>query len=130
MTALIEWHDGEVGALTDYALRDPRVELTPEDVGLVLRAQGPAFDAILLDVDNGPDALSHKGNAWLYGLEGLRATRARLTEGGQLVVWSSGESPSFEKRLSQAGFAARVARVHARGEIKKGGRHWLYLGTR
>lgn len=130
MAALLGWHEGEVGELTEYPLRDPRVLLAPKDVSLVLRESGPAFDAILLDVDNSPDALSHKGNAWLYGLAGLQTIHSRLTEGGLLVVWSSGESPAFGRRLTQAGFVARVERVYARGEIKKGGRHWLYVGAR
>jgi spermidine synthase len=130
MTALLDWHEGEVGALTAYALRDPRVVLALEDVSLVLQRSGPAFDSILLDVDNSPDALSHKGNAWLYGLAGLQTIHSRLTEGGLLVVWSSAESPAFGRRLTQAGFTSRVVRVHARGEIKKGGRHWLYIGVR
>jgi spermidine synthase len=129
MKPLIEWHEGEVGALTEYALRDPRVSVLPADVCDTLRAPGEPFDSILLDVDNGPVAMSQSANAWLYQLNGLRTILSRLTAGGRLVVWSAGQSPSFANLMKRAGFAVEESKVHARGEIKKGSIHWLYVGT-
>jgi spermidine synthase len=130
MKPLIKWHDGEVGALTEYALRDPRVQVSTDDVCDTLRSSGLPFDSILLDVDNGPVALSQSANSWLYSLEGLRVIRGRLNTGGRLVVWSAGQSPDFGRLMKRAGFVVEEVKVYARGEIKKGSVHWLYVGVK
>jgi hypothetical protein len=77
------------------------------DVGHILRASRAAFDAILLDVDNGPDAFTATGNAWLYNDEGLAAARGALRPGGMLAVWSAWEDRRFEQRLRYAGFTVK-----------------------
>jgi spermidine synthase len=98
------------------------------DVADVIRREVGGFDAILMDVDNGPEALVRRENNWLYGLEGLRATRAALRPRGVLAVWSAGEDRGFSIRLRRAGFAVRehVVRPHRAG---KGPRHHIWIGT-
>ncbi|MGB5491867.1 MAG: hypothetical protein WBM76_13655, partial [Woeseiaceae bacterium] len=86
------------------------------------------FDAILMDVDNGPEALVRRENDWLYSSAGLRASRAALRSRGVLAVWSSSQDRAFSKRLRQAGFDVRehVVRPHRAG---KGPRHHIWIGT-
>ncbi len=97
------------------------------DVAIVLRSSVNAFDAILLDVDNGPAAFATSGNAGLYDNAGLAAARAALRDGGVLAVWSAREDRKFAQRLRYAGFRVEVERVRAR--LKKGGpRHTIFLG--
>ena len=103
-----------------------RVE--PGDVAATLRSSARAFDAILLDVDNGPAAFATSGNAALYNDAGLAAARAALKNGGVLAVWSAREDRKFEQRLRYAGFRVEVERVRAR--LKKGGpRHTIFIGS-
>ena len=84
------------------------------------------YDAILLDVDNGPDAFTESGNAALYGDAGLATARRALRPGGILAVWSAWEDRRFEQRLRYAGFSVRVERVRAR--LKQGGpRHTIFV---
>ena len=109
-------------------LKDRRVRVEPGDVAVTLRSSADAFDAILLDVDNGPAAFATSGNAALYNDAGLAAARAALKDGGVLAVWSAREDRKFEQRLRYAGFRVEVERVRAR--LKKGGpRHTIFLGT-
>ncbi len=129
MQPLVDWHRGPLGQLTDFAINDPRAHLAIGDVTALLQNSTERWDAILLDVDNGPDALTHSDNAWLYGAAGLRHMRTLLQPGGQLVVWSAHESPPFVERLKQAGFSANALRVRARGTVAKGGFHWLLVGA-
>ena len=97
------------------------------DVADLLRASRRRFDAVLLDVDNGPDAFTTSGNTWLYGDKGLAAIRAALAGTGTLAVWSAREDRRFEQRLRYAGFAVEVVRVRAR--LNKGGpRHVIFVG--
>ena len=97
------------------------------DVGAMLRARRNAFDAVLLDVDNGPSAFTASNNADLYSDRGLAAARAALKPGGVFAVWSSREDRRFEQRLRYAGFDVTVERV--RGRLKKGGpRHTIFVG--
>ena len=125
--AVIEWNRGPLGPLAEHPLRDPRVRIAIGDVGETLRAATEAFDAILLDVDNGPDAFTATGNASLYGDRGLAAALNALTPGGVLAVWSAWEDKKFEQRLKYAGFSVQVERVRAR--LKAGGpRHTIFLG--
>ena len=88
------------------------------------------WDAILLDVDNGPDAFTMEKNARLYGNHGLSRIESLLHPGGILVVWSAYESPDFKARLQRAGLDAGAKRVRARGKIKKGAMHILYFGKK
>ena len=125
--AVIEWNRGPLGPLADHPLRDPRVRIALGDVGETIRNAADAFDAILLDVDNGPDAFTATGNASLYNDRGLADARRALRPGGMLAVWSAWEDRKFEQRLKYAGFAVQVERVRAR--LKGGGpHHTIFLG--
>jgi spermidine synthase len=125
--AVVTWNQGLLAHLADAPLRDPRVRLELDDVGRVIGAGRSAFDVILLDVDNGPQGLTRKGNQRLYGAGGLESARRALRPGGILAVWSAAPSPEFEARLRKARFDAATLRVRARGS--DGGRvHSIFLG--
>jgi spermidine synthase len=125
---VVEWNRGPLGGLAGNPLADPRTRVEVGDVADLIRASRWRFDALLLDVDNGPDAFTTSGNTWLYGDNGLSAIRAALTATGTLAVWSAREDRRFEQRLRYAGFDVEVVRVRAR--LKKGGpRHVIFLGT-
>lgn len=124
--AIVQWNREIVGDLAQRPLEDERVRV---EVGDVFEALAPhSFDAILLDVDNGPEALTVESNARLYRSRGVERCAAALRPGGVLIVWSAFESPRFERELSRAGLVSEVVRVRARGPIKKGSRHLLYVG--
>jgi spermidine synthase len=127
--AVVEWNRGPLGPLADHPLDDRRVRVASGDVGLVMRNATNAYDAILLDVDNGPAAFATAGNDALYGDAGLAAAHAALRDGGVLAVWSAREDRRFEQRLRYAGFRVHVERVRAR--LNKGGpRHTIFLGDK
>ena len=127
--ALVDWNRGPLGPLAGHPLKDPRVAVEMGDVGQSIRASRDRFDAILLDVDNGPAAFTAADNESLYDDRGLAASRLALKKAGVLAVWSAREDRRFEQRLRYAGFTVTVERVRAR--LKKGGpRHTLFLATR
>ena len=108
-------------------MKDRRVQVDVGDVGATLRANRQRFDAVLMDVDNGPAAFTASHNTRLYDDAGLAAARGALTAGGVLAVWSAWEDRRFEQRLRHGGFTVQVERVRAR--LKKGGpRHTIFLG--
>ena len=124
---MVEWNRGPLGPLAGHPLKDKRVRVEVGDVGVTLRSGSGQFDAVLLDVDNGPAAFTASDNAGLYDDRGLAAARAALKMGGVLAVWSAREDRKFEQRLRYGGFAVNVERV--RGRLKKGGpRHIIFLG--
>ena len=124
--AIAQWNRDLVGDLAGRPLEDARVRV---EIGDVFEALAPAsFDAILLDVDNGPEALTVASNARLYRGRGVERCAEALRPGGVLVVWSAFESVRFEREITRAGLASEVVRVRARGPIKKGSRHLLYVG--
>lgn len=124
---VVDWSRGPLGILADHPLADARTEVEVGDVAALLRASRQRFDAVLLDVDNGPDAFTTSGNTWLYGDDGLAAIRSALAEDGTLAVWSAREDRRFEQRLRYAGFTVEIVRV--RGRLKKGGpRHVIFVG--
>lgn len=125
---LVEWNRGPLASLAGQPLDDPRASLVIDDVANVIRSSPRAFDAILLDVDNAPDAFTVESNAWLYGKAGLAAIRASLRPGGRVVVWSAAAQPAFARALSRAGFDAETIPVRARGKVRKGSQHFLYVG--
>ncbi len=128
LPAVVEWNRGPLGPLAGHPLTDRRVRVEPGDVAVTLRSSVTAFDAILLDVDNGPAAFATSGNAGLYNDAGLAAARAALRDGGVLAVWSARDDRRFEQRLRYAGFRVEVERV--RGRLKKGGpRHTIFVGV-
>jgi spermidine synthase len=125
---MVDWNRGALGPLARHPLRDKRVAVEVGDVADTLRANAGRFDAVLLDVDNGPSAFTASDNSGLYDDRGLAAARAALRPGGMFAVWSSREDRRFEQRLRYAGFDVTVERV--RGRLKKGGpRHTIFIGT-
>lgn len=123
---LVEWNEGPLGELAGHPLRDPRARLHLGDVGELLRDTPGAWDAVLLDVDNGPDAFTREENAALYGPAGLKRARMALRPGGVFAVWSAYAARGFEDKLRRAGFRPEAAQVRAHGG--KGARHVIYLG--
>lgn len=124
--AIVEWNRGPLASLAHAPLDDSRVELVVSDVRRMMGKQANAFDVILLDVDNGPQALTTPANAALYFDQGLRAAKRALKPGGALVVWSAAEDPVFVRRLEKSGFRVAVERPTVRG-IKQGARHVLFV---
>ena len=125
--AVVEWNHGPLGPLAGHPLKDSRVQIDARDVAATLRSSTRRFDAILLDVDNGPAAFTASHNTRLYDDGGLAAAHAALKAGGVLAVWSAWEDRRFEQRLRYGGFTVQVERV--RGRLKKGGpRHTIFLG--
>ena len=125
---IVEWARGPMAGLTGGCLDDPRVTLVEADVALQIAAARNAYDAILLDVDNGPDGLVRAGNDRLYTREGLAAAKAALTPGGVLAVWSAGKDPVFAGRLRKAGFAVEEVQVRARSN-GKGAKHTIWFAV-
>lgn len=125
---VVTWNRTLIGAPAGHPLDDPRARVYVGDVGDVLRREPLGFDAILMDVDNGPEALVRRENDWLYGSTGLKVTRAALRAGGVLAVWSATPDVAFGKRLRQAGFevSEHVVRPHRAG---KGPRHHIWIGS-
>ena len=127
--AVIAWNRGPLGAFAGNPLADPRVTVREGDVGQVIRSEKAAFDAILLDIDNGPAGLTSSMNDQLYGAAGLRAAHAALRPRGILAVWSAGPDPAFTRRLQQAGFEAEQVRVRGRGAAG-GSRFLIWIARR
>jgi spermidine synthase len=125
---IIEWARGPLAALTDGCLDDPRVDLRIEDVGETMAAARGQYDAILMDVDNGPDGLTREDNNGLYTTTGLARARLALKPGGILAIWSAGPDAAFTRRLGQAGFAVTEWRVRAR-ENGKGPIHNIWFAV-
>jgi spermidine synthase len=124
--AVIDWNRSPDFPFAAAALADPRVQVAQADVGDIIEQSRASFDSIILDVDNGPGALSVVGNHRLYDVGGLRRARAALRPGGCFGVWSAAPDPEFERRMAEAGFrvAARPCRAHA----NSGRRHTIFLG--
>ena len=126
--AVIKWNQSFLADLAERPLEDPRVVVRNSDVGLVIKEQAAGFDAIMLDVDNGPDALTHDGNDRLYTHGGLGAAHKALKPGGILAVWSAEPDKAFTKRLRGTGFKTEEVTVRARGN--KGRRHTIWMATK
>jgi spermidine synthase len=126
---IIEWARGPMATLADGCLDDPRVTLEIGDVGATIRGGAGRYDAIMLDVDNGPDGLTRPANDGLYGPRGLAAARGALRPGGVLAIWSAAPDPRFARRLDDSGFAVDEVKVRAR-ENGKGATHVIWFATR
>ena len=126
---IIDWAKGPMAELAAGCLDDRRVEVVIDDVGALIRHGRGAYDAILLDVDNGPDGLTRPGNDGLYSDRGLAAAKAALRTGGILAIWSAAPDARFARRLRDAGFAAEEVGVKARSN-GKGPRHVIWFATK
>lgn len=125
--AVIDWNESPNHQLAGDALKDARVEVYHGDVGAVMRERPGAFDAIMLDVDNGPDPMTTSGNGSLYTDAGVRTSAAALRPGGRLVYWSAQDDRKFERTLRRAGLAAETSRVWSHGT--KGTLHTLFVAS-
>jgi spermidine synthase len=127
--AVVEWNRGMLGPLARHPLKDRRVWVDVDDVAVTISSTPDRFDAVLLDVDNGPSAFASSSNEKLYDDGGVAAAHRALKSGGVLAVWSAREDRKFEQRLRYAGFTVEVEQV--RGRLKKGGpRHTIFLAHR
>jgi spermidine synthase len=127
--AVVAWARGPMAEVFGQSLADRRVSIRELDVGLLIRSGASTYDAILLDVDNGPEGLSRTANDALYAAQGLSAARTALRAGGVLAVWSSGPDAKFSQRLRRAGFAVEEIRSRAGGS-RGGSRHVIWIGQR
>ncbi len=123
---VVEWNRGPLGAAAGYPLNDPRTRVSLGDVGELLRREPGGFDAIMLDVDNGPEGLTRRENDWLYSPKGLDAARQALRPDGVLAVWSAGQDPAFTERLRRIGLLVETVTVRAH-RPGKGAKHCIWL---
>jgi spermidine synthase len=127
--AVVVWARGAMAEVFKGCLDDPRVSVHQGDVSELIRASRARFDAILLDVDNGPDGLTRQANDALYDLNGLRASRDALRPSGVLAVWSSGPDASFTRRVRESGFSVEAVNQRANGK-RGGARHVIWLAQK
>jgi spermidine synthase len=127
--AVVAWARGPMAELFGDSLVDVRASIVTADVIDVIQAHPSAFDAILLDVDNGPEGLIRKANDALYTIKGLARIHRALRPGGVLAVWSSGPNTSFTKRLRDAGFAVNEVGVRATTK-RSGAHHVIWFATK
>jgi spermidine synthase len=130
LAPVVEWNRGPLAAYAGQPLDDPRVEVIVQDVLAHLATVDRTYDAILLDIDNGPEAFTVAANDRLYSSHGLSTLYDALRDGGVVVVWSAFRSPRFERLLRGAGFAVSSETVRARGAVGKGARHTVFRATR
>lgn len=127
--AVVAWNRGPLAALAGHPLDDDRVTVREVDVAQILQTEHRAYDAVLLDVDNGPRGLTRKGNNWLYSRVGLEAVFTALRPGGVFALWSANPNPAFARRLCGVGFRVDEERVRARGP-RGGGHHTIWIAVR
>jgi len=127
--AIVAWARGPMAELSGDSLTDPRVTIVEGDVVKTIGSAHTVYDAILLDVDNGPEGLTRKSNDALYDLAGLHASLAALRPGGVLAVWSSFPHPKFTSLLRKAGFVTEEIAIRATG-TRGGARHVIWLATK
>jgi spermidine synthase len=127
--AVVDWNRGPLGPLAGHPMKDKRVRVDINDVSAILHASTDRFDAVLLDVDNGPSGFTAADNNRLYSDRGLAASFNALKPGGVLAIWSATQDRKFQQRLRYVGFAVEVESV--RGRLKKGGpHHTIFLGCK
>lgn len=126
--SVVQWNREHMGHLAGHPLQDARVEVQVTDVARVIKKEVKAFDAILLDVDNGPNGLTKRSNNWLYSENGLSTAYFALRPGGMLAVWSSGPDKTFTERLHKIGYEVDVIPVRARKT--RGEMHTIWLARR
>jgi spermidine synthase len=126
---VVEWNRGPLGPLAKEPLQDKRVRVEMGNVATTIRSRETQFDAVLLDVDNGPAALTDANNAGLYDDRGIAAAHASLKKEGVLAIWAVKEDRKFVQRLREGGFDAQALR--ARGRLIKGGpRHTVFVARK
>lgn len=123
--AVVDWNWGPLGECAGLPLKDSRTRIHIGDVGELIVEPSESFDAILLDVDNGPEAMTHSDNEWLYSLKGLKAIHQSLRPEGIAAFWSARDDQLFTIRLKKSGFKVQTRTVRARPG--KGSRHTIFL---
>ena len=126
---VVAWARGPMAEIYGTSLADPRASIREADVASLIREARSQYDAILLDVDNGPEGLTRKANDGLYDMQGLSAAHAALRPGGVLAVWSSAKDLNFIRRLRKTGFSVDELRAHANG-ARGGPHHVIWIATR
>ena len=127
--AVVAWNREHLADLSGRPIQDDRVTVYEVDVAQILKKEHGAYDAILLDVDNGPEGLTQKGNDWLYSRNGLDASLAALRPAGVLAVWSVTPDEAFTARLRQSGFKVDDIRVRSKGR-HGGARHTIWIAEK
>lgn len=125
---VVEWNRGVLGPFAGRPLDDPRTQIHTADVADLIRKEDAGFDAVVLDVDNGPDGLTRASNEWLYSKAGLSVVFRALRPGGALSIWSAGPDRSFTRRLRGGGFV--VEEIGVRAHAGKGARHVIWIARR
>jgi len=125
---VVSWNRGPLGECAGQPLNDPRAIVREGDVADIIKTEQLVYDAILLDVDNGPEGLTRRQNNWLYSVDGLKAAHSALRPGGVLAVWSAGPADDFLRRLRRLEFEVEQVRVRAHG--KKGTWHTIWFARR
>lgn len=125
---VVEWNRKYLGEFSGHPLKDKRVKVQIGDVGRILRSAENNYDAILLDVDNGPEGLTKTNNNWLYSYQGLTVAKNALKEHGILAVWSVSDEPKFTERLEKVGYKVSVEKVRTHGH--KGSHHIIWLAEK
>jgi len=125
---VIEWNRGPLGKKAGMPVDDPRAEIVCADVAELLQSEPGGFDAIMLDVDNGPEGLTQKRNSWLYSATGLQSCARALRADGVLAVWSASADRAFSQRLAASGFRAEEVQVFAHGN--RGTRHTIWIAQK
>jgi spermidine synthase len=129
MPAVVKWNRGPLAFLAGHPLNDERVEVREVNAARMIKEGKGRYDAILLDVDNGPAGLSRTGNHWFYGLSGLHASLAALRPEGVLALWSAGPDVEFIRRMEKTGFEVEAVRVRARAG-GKGAHHVIWIAKK
>ncbi len=129
MPAVVRWNQGVLGAVAGYPVKDKRVDILIQDVGKVMREHKNEFDAIMLDVDNGPDGYTRDNNDNLYGLDGLEIAYEALKPNGILTVWSADTDQAFTQRLMKLGFEVEERRVREDTQ-ERGAIHTIWIAVR
>ena len=125
---VVEWNRGPLGELAGRPMDDPRVEIRVEDVARIIKEKSRAYNAILLDIDNGPETLSGGARNRLYSKTGLKEIKNALRPGGVFALWSSYSNPAFTRQLQGAGFDAEEVGIRAHGE--KGKKHTIWIAQK
>lgn len=125
---VVEWNKGPLGECAGMPLLDSRCQVSLGDIAELIKKQQPSYDAILLDIDNGPDGLTQIDNDWLYSSSGLNALYKSLRPGGMLAVWSAHEDAGFMRTLKKTKFSVSARTVRARPG--KGSRHTIFLAKK
>ena len=129
VSAVVKWNREYLADLSDHSIEDERVTVREVDVAEILKKERGAYDAIMLDVDNGPEGMTRKGNDWLYSRKGLNASLAALRPRGALAVWSVTPDEDFTRRLRGSGFLVEEVRVRSKGRHGTA-RHTIWIAEK